>query len=131
MLLKPFEAYDIDIISEHTVTIVIFLSHLQRIARTSCDLRPYDVVSVMVITVNAGRPMELLQSSIGSQVLVELKGKKKIKGKLRGYDQHLNLILEDAEEISINPESGEQIIEVVKTVIVRGDNVVIVSPPPK
>lgn len=131
MLLKPFEAYDIDIVSEHAVTIVIFLSHLQRIARTSFDLQPCDVVSVMVITVNAGRPMELLQSSIGSQVLVELKGKKKIKGKLRGYDQHLNLILEDAEEISINPESGEQVIEVVKTVIVRGDNVVIVSPPPK
>ena len=75
--------------------------------------------------------MELLQNSLGAQVLVELKGKKKIKGKLRGYDQHLNLILENAEEISVDPESGEQIIEVVKTVIVRGDNVVIVSPPPK
>jgi len=85
----------------------------------------------MVIAMNAGRPMELLQNSIGDQVLVELKGKKKIKGKLRGYDQHLNLILEDAEEISFNPETDEQIIEVVKTVIVRGDNVVIVSPPPK
>jgi small nuclear ribonucleoprotein len=80
---------------------------------------------------NAGRPMELLQTSIGDQVLVELKGRKKIKGKLRGYDQHLNLILEDAEEISVNPETDEQIIEVVKTVIVRGDNVVLVSPPPK
>jgi small nuclear ribonucleoprotein len=86
---------------------------------------------MMVIAMNAGRPMELLQHSIGDQVLVELKGKKKIKGKLRGYDQHLNLILEDAEEISVNPETDEQIIEVVKTVIVRGDNVVIVSPPPK
>jgi small nuclear ribonucleoprotein len=85
----------------------------------------------MVIAMNASRPMELLQNSIGGQVLVELKGKKKIKGKLRGYDQHLNLILEDAEEISVNPETGEQTIEVVKTVIVRGDNVVIVSPPPK
>ena len=109
----------------------MFLSQVQRIALTSCDQRPYDVASVMVIAMNAGRPMELLQNSIGDQVLVELKGKKKIKGKLRGYDQHLNLILEDAEEISTDPETGEQIIEVVKTVIVRGDNVVIVSPPPK
>ncbi len=32
----------------------------------------------------------------------------------------------DAEEISTNSETDEQIIEVVKTVIVRGDNVVIV-----
>jgi len=85
----------------------------------------------MVIAMSAGRPMELLQHSIGGQVLVELKGKKIIKGKLRGFDQHLNLILEDAEEISFNPETDEQIIDNVKTVIVRGYNVVTVSPPQK
>ncbi|RDE14202.1 MAG: RNA-binding protein [Candidatus Thorarchaeota archaeon] len=80
---------------------------------------------------NAGKPMELLQTSIGSQVLVELKGRKKIKGKLRGFDQHLNLILEDAEEISVDPETNEQTVVQVDTVIVRGDNVILVSPPPK
>ncbi|TFG31883.1 RNA-binding protein [Candidatus Thorarchaeota archaeon] len=80
---------------------------------------------------NSGKPMELLQTSIGSQVLVELKGKKIIRGKLRGFDTHLNLILEDAEEISTDAETNEQTIQQVDTVIVRGDNVVIVSPPPK
>lgn len=80
---------------------------------------------------NASKPMELLQTSIGSQVLVELKGRKKVKGKLRGFDQHLNLILEDAEEISLNPETDEQTVIQIDTVILRGDNVVIVSPPPK
>ncbi|MFW9919034.1 MAG: LSM domain-containing protein [Candidatus Thorarchaeota archaeon] len=80
---------------------------------------------------NAGRPMELLQKSLSSQVLVELKGRRKLKGKLRGYDQHLNLILEDAEEIAIDPETEQETVESIQTVIVRGDNVVIVSPPPK
>lgn len=75
--------------------------------------------------------MELLQASIGSQVLVELKGRKKIRGKLKGYDTHLNLILEDAEEFATDPETDEQTIIQLDTVIVRGDNVVIVSPPPK
>lgn len=75
--------------------------------------------------------MELLQASIGSQVLVELKGRKKIRGKLKGYDSHLNLILEDAEEFATDPETDEQTIIQLDTVIVRGDNVVIVSPPPK
>ncbi len=75
--------------------------------------------------------MELLQKSIGSQVLVELKGRKKLRGRLRGYDQHLNLILEDADEIDVDAETGEETVEQVSTVIVRGDNVVIVSPPPK
>ena len=85
----------------------------------------------LVNLLNAGRPMELLQKSLSSQVLVELKGRRKLKGKLRGYDQHLNLILEDAEEIAIDPETEQETVESIKTVIVRGDNVVIVSPPPK
>ena len=75
--------------------------------------------------------MELLQTSIGSQVLVELKGRKIVKGKLRGFDQHLNLILEDAEEITLDLETNEQTVIQVDTVIVRGDNVILVSPPPK
>lgn len=75
--------------------------------------------------------MDLLQKSIGAQVLVELRGKRKLRGRLRGYDQHLNLILEDADEMSFDDESEHEIIEVIKTVIVRGDNVVLVSPPPK
>jgi small nuclear ribonucleoprotein len=81
--------------------------------------------------VNAGKPMELLQKSIGGQVLVELKARRKIKGKLLGFDQHLNLILEDAEEIFFDPETEEATTTQIDRVIVRGDNVVIVSPPPK
>lgn len=75
--------------------------------------------------------MEILQKSLGSQVLVELKGRRKIKGKLQGFDQHLNLFLVDADEIAINPETEEETVTQIYTVIVRGDNVVIVSPPPK
>ncbi len=75
--------------------------------------------------------MEILQKSIGSQVLVELKGRRKIKGKLQGFDQHLNLLLNNADEVVIDPETEEEIVTQINTVIVRGDNVVIVSPPPK
>lgn len=75
--------------------------------------------------------MELLQNSIGAQVLVELKGRKKIKGRLQSYDQHLNLVLEDAEEITIDAETGDETVTQIAHVIVRGDNVVFVSPPPK
>jgi small nuclear ribonucleoprotein len=89
-----------------------------------------DSYSVSVIPVNASRPTELLQRSIGAQVLVELKARKKIKGRLRGFDQHLNLILEDADEMGVDPETNTESVERIETVIVRGDNVVIISPPP-
>ncbi|NOR37958.1 MAG: RNA-binding protein [Candidatus Thorarchaeota archaeon] len=75
--------------------------------------------------------MELLQNSIGTQVLVEMKGRKKVKGKLLGYDQHLNLILENAEEITFDPETNTESVVAIDNVIVRGDNVIIVSPAPK
>lgn len=75
--------------------------------------------------------MELLKESIGTQVLVEMKGRKKVKGKLLGYDQHLNLILENAEEITFDPETNTETVVAIENVIVRGDNVVIVSPTPK
>ncbi len=75
--------------------------------------------------------MDLLQDSIGAQVLVELKGRKKIKGKLRKFDMHLNLVLEDAQEIHVDPETNQEVVTQIDKIIVRGDNVVIVSPPPK
>jgi len=69
---------------------------------------------------------KIFQESISKIVLVELKGSRTIRGKLYSYDQHMNLVLEDAEDVS-NPDNTRSI----GTIIVRGDNVVLVSPPPK
>jgi small nuclear ribonucleoprotein len=65
---------------------------------------------------------ELLSKSLGSTVLVRLKGGRELRGILFSYDQHLNLVLEDAEEIRDNKTRQ------LGTVILRGDNVVLVSP---
>jgi len=58
-------------------------------------------------------------------VLVKLRGERAVRGKLFSFDQHMNLVLKDAEEISIGEEKG------LGTIVVRGDNVVLVSPSPK
>ncbi len=69
---------------------------------------------------------KLLEDSLGKVVLVKLKGGRSLRGKLQGFDQHMNLVLEDAEDVSDNEK-----IEKIGTIIVRGDNVIIVSPPPR
>ena len=74
------------------------------------------------ITLTENRPMDLLSRSLNSQVLVKLKGDRELRGRLRGYDQHLNLILDDAEDLSEEP------IQELGTVILRGDNVIFLSP---
>ncbi len=66
--------------------------------------------------------VELLSKSLGNIVLVKLKGGREVRGILRSYDQHLNLVLENAEEMR------ESRIRKLGTIIVRGDNVVFISP---
>lgn len=68
---------------------------------------------------------KLLSESLGNIVLVKLKGGREIRGILKSYDQHLNLVLENAEEVKSNGK-----IRKLGTIIIRGDNVVLISPVP-
>ncbi len=70
--------------------------------------------------------VKVLDESLGKIVLIKLKGGKVIRGNLQGFDQHMNLVLEASEEISEDGKSNS-----LGTIVVRGDNVVIISPPPK
>jgi small nuclear ribonucleoprotein len=58
----------------------------------------------------SGRPLDILEASLGESVTVQLKGGDVHEGELAGYDQHMNLVLE-----------GED------TTIIRGDNVVSIN----
>jgi small nuclear ribonucleoprotein len=69
---------------------------------------------------------QILKESLGKTVLVRLKGGKSLRAKLKGFDQHLNLVLEDTEDTT-DPENTKK----MGILIVRGDNVVIISPPPR
>jgi small nuclear ribonucleoprotein len=43
--------------------------------------------------------VKVLDESLGKVVLIKLKGGKVIRGNLHGFDQHMNLLLEDSVEI--------------------------------
>jgi small nuclear ribonucleoprotein len=69
---------------------------------------------------------KIMEDSLGRIVLVRLRGGRKLRGKLRGFDQHLNLVLEETEETT-----DAEKVKKLGVIIVRGDNVVIISPPPR
>jgi small nuclear ribonucleoprotein len=69
---------------------------------------------------------KILEESLGKLVLLRLRGNRSLRGKLQGFDQHMNLVLEDANDIT-HPDD----IQDLGTIIVRGDNVIIISPPPR
>jgi small nuclear ribonucleoprotein len=58
------------------------------------------------------RPLDVLEETVGSQVTVELKDGGRYEGRLAGYDQHMNLVVETGED----------------TTVIRGDNVVSIRP---
>ncbi len=64
----------------------------------------------------------LLSENLGQVVLVKLRGGKLLRGVLKSFDQHLNIVLDNAEEVA---ETGNTSLG---KVIIRGENVILVSP---
>lgn len=64
----------------------------------------------------------LLSENLGKLILVKLRGNKLLRGVLRSFDQHLNIVLEEAEEILEN-ESRK-----LGVVVIRGENIIFMSP---
>jgi small nuclear ribonucleoprotein len=71
----------------------------------------------------AERPLDVIHRSLEKDVLVVLKKGIEFRGKLKGYDIHLNLVLADAHQY----ESGE-VVRSYGRVVIRGDNVLAISP---
>ena len=69
--------------------------------------------------------VKVFDESINQVVLIKLKGNKTIRGNLLGFDQHMNLLLDSSVEI---PAEGDS--KGLGTIVVRGDNIVMISPPP-
>ena len=70
--------------------------------------------------------VKVLDESINKMVLIKLKVNKTIRGNLLGFDQHMNLLLDQSEEV---PSEGDS--QSLGSIVVRGDNVVMISPPPE
>jgi small nuclear ribonucleoprotein len=69
-----------------------------------------------------GRPFDDLNKAVGETVLVKLKGEKTVRGILKAFDVHLNIVLQDAEEL----ENGEAKVKHSK-LLLRGDSVIMIT----
>ncbi len=69
------------------------------------------------------RPLDALNKARDKRVIIELKNGKKIAGKLKAFDIHINTVVEDAEEL----ENGE-IKRKIGLAFIRGDTIILISP---
>jgi small nuclear ribonucleoprotein len=75
------------------------------------------------MTPEASRPLDALNKAKGKRVIVELKNNKSFVGTLNAFDIHINVVLEEAEEIV----DGE-VKRKLGVVFLRGDTITIISP---
>jgi len=69
------------------------------------------------------RPLDALNKAKGKRVIVELKNTKSFIGTLNAFDLHINVVLEEAEEIVDGEVKRE-----LGVVFLRGDTITIISP---
>ncbi len=69
------------------------------------------------------RPLDLLNTSKGKEILVQLKNGRQFVGTLLAFDIHINVVLENAKEV----ENGEQTKNYGITFL-KGDSVIFISP---
>ncbi len=67
-------------------------------------------------------PLNVLEKSINKRISLLLKDNRVLDGKLVGYDEYMNMVLEDTEE------TKDEQVRRIGTVILRGNNVVTIVP---
>lgn len=70
------------------------------------------------------KPFDFLNSSINKNVLVLMKGNIRVRGKLKAFDVHMNIVLEEAEKLN----EDDTVSQKFGKVIIRGDTIILVSP---
>ena len=71
----------------------------------------------------SSRPLDALNESRSKRVIVELKNGKQFVGKLKSFDIHINIVLDEAEE-KVDGELKRK----MGTVFLRGDTIILISP---
>jgi small nuclear ribonucleoprotein len=64
----------------------------------------------------------ILQSSLHKNIIIKLKGKRTLKGKLKSFDQFMNLTLENATEVLKDNK-----IQEMGEIFIKGENIVIIA----
>lgn len=87
------------------------------------------------LTSNIEEPLDMIKLGLNRQIYIKLRNDRELTGKLNAFDQHLNMILENAEEthtsVELDEETYEQVYKQNKRtmpmVFIRGDGVILLS----
>jgi U6 snRNA-associated Sm-like protein LSm5 len=75
-------------------------------------------------------PLELIDKAIGSQIWILMRGSKEVVGTLRGFDDYVNLVLDNAVEYTPDPDDKEKFIKntLDTEILLNGNQIAILVP---
>ena len=68
------------------------------------------------------RPLDALNKVRDKRIIVDLKNNKQFIGKLKSFDIHINIVLDDVEE-----RMNGEMVRKLNTVFIRGDTITVIS----
>jgi len=71
-------------------------------------------------------PLELIDKCIGSKLWIVMKGDKELVGILRGFDDYVNMVLEEVTEYEMTPEGMKT--TKLDQILLNGNNICILVP---
>ncbi|PXF49862.1 U6 snRNA-associated Sm-like protein LSm5 [Gracilariopsis chorda] len=71
-------------------------------------------------------PLELVDKCIGSRIWIIMRGEKELVGTLRGFDEFVNMILEDVTEYEYSAEGTSK--KQLEKILLNGSNVCLLVP---
>ncbi|CAK5096001.1 unnamed protein product [Meloidogyne enterolobii] len=71
-------------------------------------------------------PLELIDKCVGSRIWVIMKSEKEIVGTLIGFDDYVNMVLEDVVEYETTPE-GKRVTK-LDTILLNGNHITMLVP---
>ena len=78
----------------------------------------------------SNRPIDYLKDSINKVILIKVKRNRLFRSVLKSFDEHLNLYIEDAQQIyEYQDEEGNirEEHEILGDIVIRGDNIIFIN----
>jgi len=72
-------------------------------------------------------PLELIDKCIGSKIWIIMKGDKELVGILRGFDDYVNMVLEDVTEYETSAEGVKKVAK-LDQILLNGNNICLLVP---
>ncbi len=69
-------------------------------------------------------PLALLEASVGSEVWIIMRGDRELRGILAGYDDYVNVVLEEVREY----DASGSVVDSCPSMLLNGNNIVGISP---